>query len=151
MPKAPHRSPVRSRRKPPSVVPPVRPSPVAGPPVHLQHFHQSIGEEIRRLRGQIKTYEALIDELESVQRSIDRVHLTTSPRSHADTAAAILAAHGRPMQLRDLMAAIEAHGVRLTGRTPRNRRTNLIIAMKRSGQFKRLGEGMYTLAAPRAA
>jgi hypothetical protein len=86
-----------------------------------------------------------------MQSLIARSQTPTTARSHAETAAAVLAANGKPMQLKDLIAAMETRGVHLTGRTPRNRRTNLIIAMKRSGQFKRLGEGMYTLADSRAA
>jgi len=70
----------------------------------------------------------------------------TPPRSYAETAAAVLAAHGEPMRLKDLSAAMEARGVRVGGETRRNRRTNLIIALKRAGRFRRLGEGMYTLA-----
>jgi hypothetical protein len=114
--------------------------------VHLRSFAHSVVEEIVRLRGQIETYKALIGELERLQRSIERVHLVAVPRTQAATAAAVLGAHGRPMRLRDLMEAIEARGVRLTGQTTRNRRSNLLIAMKRSGQFRRLGEGVYTLA-----
>lgn len=150
MPKA-ATAPLRGRRKSSPVVSRIRPSPtLASAPVHLQSFAESVSDEIARLRGQIDTYKALIGELESVQRSIERSHLTAVPRTQAATAAAVLGAYGRPMRLRDLMSAIEARGVRLTGTTPRNRRSNLLIAMKRSGQFKRLGEGVYTLA-PRAA
>jgi transposase len=137
----------RGRRKVADVVPAVRSSPSSVP---LQSFAQSVMQEIARLRGQIDTYKALIGDLERVQHSMERLHLTAIPGTQAATAAAVLAAHGRPMRLRDLIQAIEARGIRLTGATPRNRRSNLLIAMKRSGQFKRLGEGMYTLA-PRAA
>jgi len=117
----------------------------------LQTAHGAIREEITRLRGLITAYEGLIADLEQMQSRIAHTQSPLGARTYAETAAAVLAAHGKPMQLKDLIAAIEARGVRLTGRTPRNRRTNLIIAMKRSGQFTRLGEGMYTLADGRAA
>jgi len=107
--------------------------------------------EIARLRGVIATYEGLIADLEHMQSRIMQTQTPTRAGSHADAAAAILAAHGKPMQLKDLIDAIEASGVHITGRTLRNRRTNLIIAMKRSQQFKRLGDGVYALADSRAA
>jgi len=117
----------------------------------LQTAHGAIREEIIRLRGMIATYEGLVADLEHMQSRIAHTEAPQAARSYAEMAAAVLAAHGKPMQLKDLIAAMESRGVRLTGRTPRNRRTNLIIAMKRSGQFTRLGEGMYTLADGRAA
>ena len=140
----------RHRQKGVAVVPRVRVSPPSHPPLLLT-AREAIRDEIARLRGLIATYEGVIADLEHTESLIVRTHTPGSARSHAETAAAVLAAHGKPMQLKNLIAAIEARGVRLTGRTPRNRRTNLIIAMKRSGNFKRLGEGMYTLADTRAA
>jgi len=137
------------RQKGAPVVSKVRLSPHSTPA--LITAHGAIRDEIARLRGLIATYEGLIADLEHMQSRIAHTEAPQAARSYAETAAAVLAAHGKPMQLKDLIAAMEAHGVRLTGATPRNRRTNLIIAMKRSGQFTRLGEGMYTLADGRAA
>ena len=117
----------------------------------LQPALEAIRSEIARLRGLIGTYEGLVADLEQMQSRIARTQAPTTARSHAETAAAVLAAHGKPMQLKDLIAAIEARGVHITGATARNRRTNLIIAMKRSQQFKRLGDGVYALADSRAA
>ena len=142
------RSKAHRQQKGASVVSKVRVSPHAPA---LQTAHGAIRDEITRLRALIATYEGLVADLEQMQSRIARTESPQAARSYAETAAAVLAAHGKPMQLKDLIAAMEARGVRLTGATPRNRRTNLIIAMKRSGQFTRLGEGMYTLADGRAA
>ena len=143
------RSGARRQQKGASIVSKARLSARSAPA--LQTAHGAIRDEITRLRALIATYEGLIADLEHMQSRIARTESPQAARSYAETAAAVLAAHGKPMQLKDLIAAMEARGVRLTGATPRNRRTNLIIAMKRSGQFTRLGEGMYTLADGRAA
>lgn len=122
------------------------------PPEQLRQFAASTTTEIERLQTQIKQTEATIDDLQQVLHLIARLELQRQPARgterlpHAEVAADVLAAVGRPMRLRELLDAMAGRGVVIAGKTERIRKSNLIITLGRSALVRRVGHGLYALA-----
>lgn len=128
------------------------------PPTQLQSFALSTTSEIERLQAFIKQSQATIADLRQVQQLIARLDAQRTPLRdaaarlpHAEAAADVLAAAGRPMQLKDLLAAMAARGAMVAGKTERQRRSNLIITLSRSALVRRVGHGVYALTESRAS
>jgi hypothetical protein len=122
----------------------------------LHDFAASAASEIKRLQSHVKQTQAMIDDLKLVQPLIDRLEAQRTPvhdgaRSHAEVAAAVLAAVGHPMQLQDLLAAMAARGAVIAGKTPRIQKSNLIITLGRSPLVRRVRRGVYALSESRAS
>lgn len=122
------------------------------PPDQLRQFTATTNAEIERLLTQVKQTASTIDDLRQVLRLIARLELQRAPARgtdrlpHAQVAADVLGAMGRPMRLRELLDAMTGRGVVVAGKTSRIQKSNLIIALGRSPLVRRVGRGLYALA-----
>jgi len=122
------------------------------PPDQLRQFAATTTAEIERLKTQVTQTAATIDDLQQVLTLIARLELQREPARgtdrlpHAQVAADVLGAMGRPMRLRELLDALAGRGVVIAGKTPRIQKSNLIITLGRSALVRRVGRGLYALA-----
>ena len=122
------------------------------PPDQLRQFAAATTAEIERLQTQVTQTAGTIDDLQQVLHLIARLELQRQPTRgtdrlpHAQVAADVLGAMGRPMRLRELLDALAGRGVVIAGKTPRIQKSNLIITLGRSPLVRRVGRGLYALA-----
>ena len=127
------------------------------PAAKLHDFAASAAREIARLRAHVKHSQVAIADLLQVQQLIVRLEAQRTPprdgatRAHAEVAAGVLRDVGHAMQLKDLLGAMADRGAVVAGKSERQRRSNLIIALGRSPLVRRVGHGLYALTETRAS